>query len=98
MSIGDQKVGGNDLSLIKVLFMLNTEVFHFSILLAGLLKFSSVRLDICRDCIQLKFLTLEKDPLKPNLFSVVSIMESTFSLLLDGRTKVIALASHPSGK
>ena len=51
-----------------------------------------------RDCIKLKSLILGKDLLKPNLFSVASMMDSTFSQLLDGRTKVIALASHPSGR
>ena len=51
-----------------------------------------------RDCIKLKLLILEYDLLKPNLFSVASIMESTFSPWFDGRTKVIALALHLSGK
>ena len=27
--IGDQKVGRDDLSFVKVLFMLNTDMFHF---------------------------------------------------------------------
>ena len=42
-----------------------------------------------RDCIRLKLLILEYDLLKPNLFSRASMMESTLSLLLDERTKVI---------
>ena len=28
-SMDDQKMGGNDLILVKVLFMLNTDMFHF---------------------------------------------------------------------
>ena len=50
------------------------------------------------DYIKLKLLILEYDLLKPNLFSVASIMESTFIQLQGGRTKVIVLALHPSGK
>ena len=98
-SVDDQNVGGNDLSLVKVLFMLNTDMCFISgILLAKLFKLSSLRLNMSRDCIKLKLLILEQDLLKPNLFSVVSISESTFSLLLDGRTKVIALVSHLPGR
>ena len=55
-------------------------------------------LDIFRDCIRLKLLILEYDLFKPNLFSGPSIMESRLSLLLDGRTKVMAFASHPLGR
>ena len=58
--VGDQKVGGTDLSLVKVLFMLNTDIcFISSILLTRLFKFSSMMLDISRDCIKLKLLILE---------------------------------------
>ena len=53
-SVDDQKVDGNDLCLIKVLFMLNTDMCFISgILLAKLLKMSSVRLGMSRDCIKL---------------------------------------------
>ena len=54
-SVDDQKIGGNDLILAKVLFMLNTDMCFISdILLAMLFKWSSVRLDMSRDCIKLK--------------------------------------------
>ena len=73
--VDNQKVGGNDLILVKVLFMLNTDMCFIShILLAMLFKLSSVRLDMSRDCIKLKLLILEYDLLKPNLFSVASMM------------------------
>ena len=36
--------------------------------------------------------------MKPYLFSGASMMETTLSQLLDGRTKVIVLTSHPSGR
>ena len=79
-SMDDQKVGGNDLILVKVLFMLNTNIcFILSFLLAKFFKLSSVRIDMFRDCIKLKLLILEKDLLKPILFSEASMMESTFS-------------------
>ena len=56
----DQKVGGDDLHFVKVLFMLNTDIcFISSILLAKLSKVSSVVLDISRDGIKLKVLILE---------------------------------------
>ena len=55
----------------------------------------SVRHDIFRDCIKLKLFIFEYDLLKPNLYSGVLFMGSTFSLLLDGRTKVIAFTSQP---
>ena len=98
-SVDDKKVGSNDLILFKVLFMLNTDMCFISgILLAILFKLSSVRLNMSRDCIKLKLLILEYDKLKPNLFYMASIMESVFGQLLDGRTKVKALASHLSGK
>ena len=39
-SVDDQKVGGNNLSLVKVLFLLNTDMCFISgILLAKLFKF-----------------------------------------------------------
>ena len=53
---------------------------------------------MCRDCIRLKLLILAYGLLKPNLFSRASMMESTLSLLLVGRTKVIALALHKLGR
>ena len=88
ISVDDQKAGGNDLILFKVSFMLNTDMCFISgILLAMLFKLSSVRLDVSRDCIKLKLLISEYDLLKPNLFSVASIIESIFSQLLDGRKK-----------
>ena len=59
-SVDDQKVGKNDLSLVKVLFMLKTDMCFIScILLAKLFKFSSVMIDISRDCFKLKLLILE---------------------------------------
>ena len=59
-SMDDQKVVGDDLSFVKVLFMLNTDMcFISSILLARLFKFSSRMLDISRDCIKLEILILE---------------------------------------
>ena len=65
----DQKVGGNDLIFIKVLFILNTDMcFILGILLAKFCKLSSVRLEMFRDCIRLKLLILRYDLLKPNLF------------------------------
>ena len=97
--VDNQKVGGNDLILVKVLLMLNTGMcFSLCILLAMLFKLSSVRLDMSRNCIKQKLLFLEYYLLKPNLFSVASVMESTFGQLLDGSTKVIVLTSHQSGK
>ena len=36
--------------------------------------------------------------MKPSLFSVDSMMEPTFSQLLDGRTKVMARNPHMSGR
>ena len=59
-SVDDQKVGGNNLILVKVLFMLNTDMFSISgILLARFFKLSSIRLHMSRDCIRLKLLILE---------------------------------------
>ena len=56
--VDDQKVGGDNLSFLKVLFMLNTDMCFFSgILLARLVMVPSVMLDISRDCIKLKFET-----------------------------------------
>ena len=57
-----------------------------------------VRLDIFRDFIELKLFIFEYDLLKPNLYSGSLIMGSTFSLPLEGRTKVIAFALQPSGR
>ena len=45
----------------------------------------------------LKLSIFEYDLLKPNLHLGDSSMGSTFSLLLDGRTKVIAFASQSLG-
>ena len=60
ISVNDQKVDANELFLVKVLFMLNTDMCFMSrILLAMLFKLSSVRLDMSRDCIKLKLLILE---------------------------------------
>ena len=59
-SVDDKKVCGNDLSPIKVLFILNTDMCFISdILLAMPFKFLSERLDILRDCIKLKLLILD---------------------------------------
>ena len=60
ISMDDQKVGGNDLILVKVLFMLNTAMcFTLGILLTRLFRLSLVRLDMSMDCIKLKLLVLE---------------------------------------
>ena len=59
-SVDNQKLGGNDLIFINVLFMLKTDICFISgILLAKFCKLSSVRLQMFRDCIRLKLLTLE---------------------------------------
>ena len=56
----DQKVGGDDLSFVKVLLMLNTDMCLISsVLLARLFMVSSVVLHISNDCIKLKLLILE---------------------------------------
>ena len=58
--VNDQKLWGNDLILVNVLFMLITDTCFISdILLAKSCKLSSVRLDMFRDCIRLKLLILE---------------------------------------
>ena len=58
--VDDQKVGGNDIILVKVLFILNIDMCFISgILLAMLFSLSSVRLDMSRDCIKLKLLILD---------------------------------------
>ena len=58
-SMDDQKVGVNDLILVKVLFMLNTDIhFILGILWAMIFKLS-VRLNVSRDCIKLKLIILE---------------------------------------
>ena len=49
-----------------------------------------------KNCIKLKLSILEQDLLNPNLLSDTFMIESTLSSLLDGKTNVIALASHPS--
>ena len=64
------------------------------ILLARPSSLLSVRLNIFRDCIRLKLIIFEYDLLKPNLYLDVSVMGSMFSLMLEGRTKVIAFASQ----
>ena len=98
-SMDDQKVGSNDLILVKVLFMLNRDMYFISgILLAMPFKLPSVRLYMSRDCIKLKLFIFEYDLLKPKLSSIASMMESTFSQLLHGRTKVIAFALHLSSR
>ena len=51
-----------------------------------------------RDCIKLKFSVLEYDLLNLNLFSDAFIPELMLSQLLEGRTNIIAFASHPSGR
>ena len=51
-----------------------------------------------RDCMKLKLSNLNYDLLNPNLFSDAFILESSLSQLLEGKTNVIAFASHPSGK
>ena len=94
--MGDQKLGGNDLSFVNVLLLLNVDMcFNSGILLAKASSPLSVRFDIFTDCIKLKLFIFGYGLLKPNLYSGASIMGSMFSLLMDGRTKVIALASQP---
>ena len=95
----DQKLDGNDLSFVIISFTLKMDTcFNSEILLAKASSALSVRLDIFKDCIKLKVFIFEYDLLKPNLYSGASIMGSIFSLLLDGRTNVIALASQPLGR
>ena len=95
--MADQKLGVNDLSFVYILFILEMNTCLISgILLARAYSLLSVRLNTFRDCIKLKL--FEYALLKPNLHSSVSITGSTFSLLLDGRTKVIAFASQPLGR
>ena len=98
--MGNQILCGNVLSFINLLFILKIDIcFHFQNFVSQ--KFSnplSVRLDIFRDCIRLKLSIFEYDPLKPNLYSDSLMMDSTFSLMLDGRTKVIAFVSQPLGR
>ena len=69
--------------------------FISGILLAMASSLLSVRLNILRDCISAEIIYLEYDLLKPNLYLGGSSMDSTFSLLFDGRTEVIAFASLP---
>ena len=97
--VDDQKLGGNDLSFVNVLFILKMDTCFISgISLAKACHLSSVRLGMFRICIRLKLLILEYGLLKPNLFSGPSTMESTLSLLLERGTKVMAFALHPSGR
>ena len=97
--MGDQKLGVNDLSSVNILFILEMDTCFISgILLARASSPLSVRLNIFRDCIKLKLFIFEYDLLKPNLYSDVSIMGSTFSLLLDGGTKAIGFASQTLGR
>ena len=56
----DKGVVGIDLSFVKVLFMLNTDMcFILGILLARLCNLSSFRLYMFRDCIKIKLSILE---------------------------------------
>ena len=97
--MGYQKLGVNDLRSVNILFILEMDAcFIFGILLARAFSPLSVRISIFRDCIQLKLFIFEYDLLKPNLYSGVSIMASTFIFVLDGRTKLIGLALHPLGR
>ena len=97
--MGGQKLGGNDLSFVNILFILKMDTcFNSRILLAKASSPLSVRLDIFRDCIKLKLFIFEYDLFKPNLYSGTSIMGSTFSLLLDGRIEGIVFASQPLGR
>ena len=52
--VDDQKLGGNDLSFVNVLFMLKTDTcFILGILLAKFCMLSSVRLEMFRDRLKL---------------------------------------------
>ena len=94
--IGDQILGVNDLSFVKVLFMLEMETCFISgNLLARASSLLSMRLYIFRACIRLKLSFFKYVLLKSKLDLGDSFMGSTFSLLLDGSTKVIAFASQP---
>ena len=54
-SVDDQKLCGNNLIFINVLFMLKTDMCFLSgILLAKSCKLSSVRLEVFKDCVRLK--------------------------------------------
>ena len=95
----DQWVMGIDHSFVRVLLMLNMEqCFISGILVAIACKSRSLRFEMFRYCIKLKLSILVYDLLNPNLFSDAFILESTLSWLLDGKTNVIAFASHPSGR
>ena len=95
--MGDQKLCSNVLSFVNILFILKIDPCFISrFLLAKTSNLLSVRLDVCRDCIRLKLFIFEYDLLKPYLYSGALMMSSAFSLLLDGRTKVIAFPSQPS--
>ena len=97
--MGDQKLGGNDLSFVNVLFILKIDTCFISgILLAKIFNPSSIKLDIFRDCTKLKLFIFKYDLLKTFLYSGASIMGSTFSLLLDGRKTVVVFASQPLGR
>ena len=73
--MGDQKLGINDLSFVKVLFTLEMETCVISgILLARASSPLSVRLDIFRNCTRLKIFIFKYNLLKPNLYSGVSLI------------------------
>ena len=97
--MGDQKLGINDVSFVKVLFILEMETCFISgMLIASASSPLSERLNIFRDYIRLKLFIFEYELLKPNLYLGVSSIGSTFSLLLDGRIEAIAFISQPSGR
>ena len=90
--MGDQKLCGNALSFINIMFILKINTpFISGILLAKTFNSLSVRLDIFRDFIRLKLFIFAYDLLKPNLYSGASMMGSAFSLLLDGKQKLLHL-------
>ena len=97
--IGDQKQCWYVQGIVSVLFILRIVTCFISrILLAKIFDPLSERLDIFKDYIKLKLFIFKYDILNLNLYSVASMVGSTFSLLLDGRTKVIAFASKPLGR
>ena len=96
---GDKKLCRYFLSFVNILFILKIhKCFISRILLAKTTSPLSLRLDVFRNCIKLKLFIFEYDLLKSSLYSGTIIVGSTFSLLLDGRTKVITCASQPSGR
>ena len=93
---GEPKLCGYVLCFVIILLTLKIDTCFISrILLAKTSSLLSVRCDIFRDCIKLKLFIFEYDLLKFSLYSGSSMVGSTFNLLLDGRTKVIAFASQP---